>query len=165
MSAPVPITRANGEGERLWFAGGGVQTWKATSEDTGGAFILFEDVMSRGKLTPLHRHPEVDETVYVLEGEILVHHDGEEHRIGPGGVSMVPRGVPHALTVLSESARMLCMQTPGSAEAFYRDASEPAPEGADDSGPVDFDRVRASAAATGGTEILGPAPFTRAGAS
>jgi quercetin dioxygenase-like cupin family protein len=115
MSAPVPITRADGEGERLWFAGGGVQTWKATSADTGGSFILFEDVMTRGKLTPLHRHPEVDETVYVLEGEILVHHDGDEHRVGPGGVSMVPRGVPHAFTVLSESARMLCMQTPGSA--------------------------------------------------
>src|SRR3982751_2239962 len=107
MTAPTPIFRAEGEGERLGFAGGGVHTWKATSAETGGAFLLFEDATTRGKMTPLHRHPEADETLYVLEGELLVHIGGEEHQIGPGGFTMAPRGVPHAFTVLSETARML----------------------------------------------------------
>jgi hypothetical protein len=93
MSAPTPIFRPDGDGERLGFAGGGVHTWKVTSEETGGAFLLFEDATTRGKMTPLHRHPEADETLYVLEGELLVHIDGVDHRVGPGGVTMSPRGV------------------------------------------------------------------------
>jgi len=66
MSKVVPIVRAEGEGEKLWFYGGGVHTWLATSAETGGAFLLFDDVMTRGKTTPMHSHPEVDETLYVL---------------------------------------------------------------------------------------------------
>ena len=61
-----------GEGERLWFAGGGLWTMKATAEETDGAFILVEDRMSLDKMTPLHTHPNQDETLIVLEGEILV---------------------------------------------------------------------------------------------
>src|ERR1700731_3658486 len=88
----VPIVRAAGEGERLWFYGGGLHIWKATASETGGAFQLFEDFMARGKTTPLHTHPQGDETLYVLEGEILLHIDGEEQRIGSGGVALAPRG-------------------------------------------------------------------------
>src|SRR5947209_3266658 len=125
MSA-VPIIRNEGEGERLWFFGGGVHTWKATAEETDGAFLLFEDLMSEGKTTPLHAHANEDEALYVLDGEILVHVDGKNHRVGPRGVAVAPRGVPHAFLVTSQTARVLTLQTPGSAGAFYRDASEPA---------------------------------------
>jgi quercetin dioxygenase-like cupin family protein len=155
----VPIVRIEGEGEKLWFYGGGVHTWLATSSETGGAFLLFDDVMTRGKTTPLHSHPDVDETLYMQEGEILVHIDGREQKLGPGGVAMVPRGVPHAFLVTSETARILCLETPGSSEAFYRGASEPLTRSLEASAPVDFDRVRASAALNGGIVILGPPPF------
>ncbi len=109
MSTAVPIIR--GEGERIWFAGGGVWTMKATAEETDGAFILFEDRMSRGKTTPLHTHPHEDETFIVLEGEILVHVEGTEHRVGPGGVAVVPRGDAHAFLVTSESANSRAADT------------------------------------------------------
>ena len=155
----VPIVRAAGQGERLWFYGGGLHIWKATASDTGGAFLLFEDVMSRGKTTPLHTHPQVDETLYVLEGEILLHIDGEDQRLGSGAVAMAPRGVPHAFLVISDTARILFWETPGSSEAFYRGASEPATRELENAAPVDFDRVRASAQRNGGIEILGPPPF------
>ena len=157
-----PIVRASGEGERRWFYGGGVHTWVVRADEVGGAFMLFEDQMAEGKMTPLHTHPESDETMHVLEGEILMHIDGAEHRIGVGGTAVAPRGVPHAFMVTSPIARLLCLHTPGCCEAFYRDASEAiASEGPDPSGPVDFDRVRASAMANGGIEILGPPPFGR----
>jgi Uncharacterized conserved protein, contains double-stranded beta-helix domain len=161
MTHVVPIVRADGEGEKLWFYGGGIHTWLATSAETGGAFLLFDDVMTRGKTTPLHSHPEVDETLYMLEGEILVHIDGREQRLGPSGVVVFPRGVPHAFLVTSETARMLCLETPGTSEAFYRGASEPLTRSLKDRAPVDFDRVRASAARNGGIEILGPPPFAK----
>src|SRR2546430_6134368 len=100
MSA-VPIIRNEGEGERLWFFGGGVHTWKATAEETDGAFLLFEDYMSKGKATPLHVHTNEDESLYVLEGEILVHVDGRSHRVGSRGLAVAPRGCPHAFLVTS----------------------------------------------------------------
>src|SRR6266545_2301371 len=102
MSAAVSIVRADGEGESLRFWGGGVMTM------------------------PLHLHANEDEALYVLEGELLVHLDGNEFPIGPRGVAVAPRGVPHAFLVTSRTARVLTLQTPGSAEAFYRGASEPA---------------------------------------
>jgi len=159
VSTPVPIIRSAQDGERRWFYGGGVHTWKATAEDTGGAFLLFEDLMEQGKVTPLHTHP-ADESMYVLEGEILVHMDGQEHQVGAGGLTVAPRGVPHAFMVVSERARLLCLHTPGSCQAFYLGASEPLADG-EDSGPVDFDRIRASGQANGGIEILGPPPFAK----
>ncbi len=165
MTNLVPIVRADGDGEKLWFYGGGVHTWLATNAETGGAFLLFDDIMTIGKTTPMHSHPEVDETLYVLEGEILVHVDGCEQKLGRGSLAMVPRGVPHAFLVTSESARLLTLETPGSSEAFYRGASEPLTPNLEATAPVDFDRVRASAARNGGIEILGPPPFAvRSGA-
>ena len=161
MTKLVPIVLSEGGGEKLWFYGGGAHTWLATSAQTGGAFLLFDDVMARGKTTPLHTHPEVDETLYVLDGEILVHVDGREQTLGRGGMAMVPRGVPHAFLVTSERARILFLETPGTSEAFYRVASEPLTPALEASAPVDFDRVRASAAQNGGIEILGPPPFGR----
>ncbi len=159
MSTAVSIVRNNGEGERLWFYGGGVHTWKASSEETGGALMMFEDHMTQGKATPLHIHASEDEALYVLEGEILVHIDGTNHRVGPRGFAFAPRGIPHAFLVTSPEARILCLETPGSAEAFYRGASKPAGDDTDPSGPVDYARVQESAARSGGMHVLGPPPF------
>jgi quercetin dioxygenase-like cupin family protein len=159
MTEPSPIIRADGEGERLWFYGGGVFTVKATAAETSGSLFMFEDTMAQGKTTPLHLHPEEEEAIYVLEGELLVHVDGTEHEVRAGGLFVAPRGVPHAFLVTSKIARVLAILSPGKAEAFYRGASEPATAETDASGPVDFDRLQQSAERNGGIEILGPPPF------
>jgi quercetin dioxygenase-like cupin family protein len=152
------LVRETGEGEQRWFCGGGLHTWKATSQETAGAFLLFEDQLDLGKVTPLHRHPDADETFYMLEGEVLLHIDGEQRPLQTGGIAIIPRGIPHAFMVTSAHARMLCLQTPGSGEEFYRLASESAVEN-EPPAPIDFDRVREAAAKTGAIELLGPPPF------
>jgi mannose-6-phosphate isomerase-like protein (cupin superfamily) len=174
VSSHTAIIRGEDQGERRWFYGGGLHIWKAKAEETGGAFLLFEDQMSGGKMTPLHTHPDSDESMYILEGEILMHLDGQQHRIGAGGLAVAPRGVPHAFMVVSAFARMLCLHTPGSCQAFYWDASIPlgsdaggGPAGdgptangtGPHAGPVDFGKVQESARKNGGIEILGPPPF------
>ena len=47
--------------------------------------------MAQGKTTPLHIHAGEDEGLYVLEGELVVHIDGTDHRLGPMGFAMAPR--------------------------------------------------------------------------
>jgi len=147
-----------GEGERRWFSGGGTHVWKVTEAEGGGAISAFEDAMTQGKDTPWHLHPDSDELTYLLEGECLVRVGDDERTVTTGGMWFVPRGVEHAFTVLSPLARILAIQTPGSAARFYWDASEPA---GDQEGVVDFGRIADVAAATGVTTVLGPPPFAR----
>jgi quercetin dioxygenase-like cupin family protein len=135
-----------------------MHTWKATAAETGGAFLIFEDQLESGKVTPLHRHPSADETFYMIDGEILLHIDGEQRTLSAGGIAVIPRGVAHAFAVTSQVARMLCLQTPGDGEEFYRRASEPVLVGVPPA-PLDFARVAEAAAATGAIELLGPPPF------
>lgn len=159
MTTATAVITQQGEGERMWFAGGGVFTFKVTAKQSGGSLLLFEDEMQRGKTTPLHLHPLEEETIYVLDGEILVHIDGGEQRIGTGGCVMAPRGVPHAFLVTSETARVLAILTPGAAESFYRDAGEPSTSDNDAVRAADFDRLRTAAERSPSIEILGPPPF------
>jgi mannose-6-phosphate isomerase-like protein (cupin superfamily) len=161
VTNPAPIIRGADDGERRWFFGGGIHVWKARAEETAGAFLLFEDVMEEGKATPLHTHPDSDESMYILEGEILMHMGDRDYHISAGGLAVAPRGVPHAFLVLSPVVRMLCLHTPGVCEAFYWDASDPVAAGASPSGIVDFDRVQESAVRNGGIELIGPPPFAQ----
>jgi quercetin dioxygenase-like cupin family protein len=159
MSARLPIILAAGEGDKQSFLGGGLHTWKLLAENTEGAFFLFEDVMAHGKTTPLHCHPEADEMTYILEGEVIVNVDGKETRVGAGGMSFVPKGVPHAFLVVSDTARLLALHSPAAtSQAFYRGASEPATD--DTSDTVNFARLQATAKENPrGIELLGPPPF------
>lgn len=158
MSTLTATVRESGQGEKRWFCGGGLHTWLASAEETGGAFLLFEFVGEQHKVTPLHIHPGVDETFYILDGEIALDLDGERRSLSSGGLVVIPRGVPHAFMVTSPEARMLTLLTPGQGEEFFRSASEPAPEGSSPI-PVDFGRIGAAAQATGAIQIIGPPPF------
>ncbi len=162
MAKAVPIIRQQGEGEQLWFAGGGVWTMKASAAETAEALMLSEVRMEGGKVTPLHLHPTEDEGFYVLEGEVLVHLEGEEHRLGQGGVFIAPRGLPHAFMVTSATARLLAWQTPGTGEDFYRAVTEPVRSAEDISRPPDWQRLQTAAKRSPSIEIIGPAPFNSA---
>ena len=162
---PTPIIAGPKEGEALWF-NLDLLIFKATSEATGGAFILFEEHSQRGKATPLHTHPDVEESFYVLEGEVLMEIDGEQQTASVGAFVAVPKGVPHAFTVTSETAVVLTLITPGAPalEAFFRDAGEPAPERKlPPPGPLDIGRIQAAAERHGSVVILGPPPFAPEG--
>jgi quercetin dioxygenase-like cupin family protein len=161
MGTSVPLSvviRRAGEGERRWFAGGGTFTMKALPEETNGSLVLFEDELVRGKVTPLHLHATFEETMYVLDGELLVHVDGEEYPVGAGGVVLFPRGGAHAFMCISETARILAIQTPA-LFSFYLDASDAITSLDQEDRPPDFDRLRAAAERSNDIEILGPPPF------
>jgi quercetin dioxygenase-like cupin family protein len=167
MAAPeatqtrMPIVLEHDQGEAIWF-NNDLLTFKATGSDTGGALLVIEELARRGKVTPLHTHPEERETFYVLEGEALFRLDGEDRVVGSGGFASVPPGVPHAYLVTSETARSLLLITPGSGamEAFFRQAGQPADERAlPAQAPLDIARIGDAAARTGAVNIIGPPPF------
>ncbi|MBL8162270.1 MAG: cupin domain-containing protein [Anaerolineae bacterium] len=159
MNGAVPIISTQEEGENLWF-GGGLVTFKVTTEQSGGVLCIFEHTASRGKRTPLHLHPDSDETCYVLEGELLLHINGVEQKAGPGAVVWIPRGTPHAFLVTSEVERSLWVVTPGATmEAFYRQAGEAASGRTLPSAEIDIPRLSAAGQQTGAMKMLGAPPF------
>jgi quercetin dioxygenase-like cupin family protein len=152
-----PLVRNVEDAERRWFYGGAEQTWLAKASDTAESFLLAITVMVQDKVTPLHTHP-ADESMVVIEGELLVHLDGQQHPLRAGGFSLAPAGVPHAFKVVSESATVLFLHTPGTCEAFYMGASTPLPPG-ETIGPLDMSKIMESGRVNGGFEFVGPPPF------
>ncbi|HEY7091590.1 MAG TPA: cupin domain-containing protein [Ktedonobacterales bacterium] len=162
MSSATPVITTPETEDNLWF-GGGLLSFKVTTEQSGGALVLFEHAAAQGKRTPLHLHPDHDETGFLLEGELLLHVDGVETRVGPGAAFWIPRGVPHALLVTSEIARSVWVVTPGSAmEDFFRQAGEAAPDRTLPPPDIDIAHLIEVGERTGAMKVLGPPPFPTA---
>src|SRR5687767_6687574 len=100
-------------GRRTWF--------KATGEETGGAYGLLEHLIAPGDASTWHIHHAEDETFYVVEGTMTIRVGVEWFRVGPGGYAFGPRGVPHGFrNEGATSARMLLMTNPAGFERFVR---------------------------------------------
>ena len=109
-----------GEGERLVFGELTVLV-RASAEQTGGAYTLFEELPPLAD-TPLHVHEHEDELFYALEGEHVIQVGDREHQIGPGGFVFAPRGTPHAQRrVIPHEGRELVLTSPGGLEGFFRE--------------------------------------------
>lgn len=111
-----------GGGETL-TAGPAKLTIKATADDTGGAFFLSESTLpARMPGPPLHRHRELHDMFYVLEGSLTVLADGGERVLGPGSFVCVPPGEAHTFRNDSDApVRFLNFNTPGGFEGYMRE--------------------------------------------
>jgi quercetin dioxygenase-like cupin family protein len=119
MRPPAAFAQGPDEGERLVF-GDVTVIVRASSESTGGAFSVVEEVPPMVD-TPRHVHERDDELFYVLEGEHVYEVGDEEHRVGPGAVVFAPRGVPHAQRRVTPGAgRQLVLTVPGGLDVFFR---------------------------------------------
>lgn len=160
-SSPTAHTTFNAvaplDGEAIWF-NGALQHVKLPGAWSGDAVSLVEVSSTRGRATGLHADPS-HETFYVLDGELLFHVDGAEHRATVGATVAIRRGVPHAFLIVSETARFLVMNAPGTQDSFFRAGGEPAGDfHLDAAPPPDLERTMA-AAAKYGVRFLGPPPF------
>ena len=115
-----------GEGRSLWVLGELV-TCKTTSEQTGGAYSLFEVTTHPGGGVLPHVQHREDESFYVLEGEYEFFSGQGIIRGGPGSLLRVPRGNLHTHKNVSEVVgRMLISQTPGGLyERFFEEVGKP----------------------------------------
>jgi len=91
----------------------------ASTEQTGGAFNVFDVICPEGFSTPLHIHYAEDIAVFVVEGTLtIVCVDGkEEARVG--SYLFHPRGTPHGFCVEGKTpARILYMTIPAGLGEF-----------------------------------------------
>lgn len=145
------------EGDAIWF-NGALQNVKLPGEWSDDAVSLVEVSSTEGRATGLHTDPS-NEIFYVLEGELLFHVDGEEYRAPAGQTVAIRHGVPHAFLIVSETARFLVMNTPGTQERFFRAGGEPAMDRDFAAAPPPNLERTMAAAAEYGVKFLGPPPF------
>ena len=142
-----PYMLNNEEGQFLQSLGAQVCI-KATSEQTGGAFNLFEIFCPPGYATPLHIHYVEDVAVYVLEGALTFFWGDEKKEAVTGTYFFQPRGTPHGFRVEGETpARFLYMTFPAGLDRFVMEQELLAPNS-----------ESVTAAARYQIEILGPLP-------
>jgi len=71
-------------------------------------------VIEPGQKNPLHAHPNCEELLYLIAGELDHSLDGASYRLRPGDAIRVPAGAKHdARCVSHEAARMVvCYSVP-----------------------------------------------------
>jgi quercetin dioxygenase-like cupin family protein len=60
---------------------------------------------------PPHSHPH-EQVSYVAQGEIVFLMDGQQTRLGPGDIFLIPSGRPHSIQQLTEHVRLVDCFTP-----------------------------------------------------
>ena len=136
-----------GGGRAVWF-NGGLVTFYALGEDTGGAFTLFEEALAPQDRAIPHLHHEEDQAFYVLDGEHEFVCDGRAFAACVGSFVYVPRGTVHSYgNVGTEPGRLLILSTPaGGTERLFLELGEPASEGSPPppTEPLDLGAFRAT---------------------
>jgi quercetin dioxygenase-like cupin family protein len=156
---------APADGELRWYRDRLV-TLRLTGEQTADRISIVEVEMPEGATTPLHRQTYDDETLYVLEGSLVVHLDGHESVAGPGAIVFIPRETPHAL-LATVATKLIIFGVPAGQERYFRALSVPAPT-RELPPPATAEPHPAAAIAMqqtaflNGVELLGDPPFATA---
>ena len=111
-----------GEGKTISVPGHEI-THKLRGEDTGGAFSLLEVDMYGGG-PPQHVHKTVDETFYVLEGEVKFLVGEQVFDLKAASFIFIPKGTVHAVCLAGLTpAKFLATYNPVGFEKFFDDAA------------------------------------------
>jgi len=128
------VVLGTGEGKTISVLGDSY-TYKATKEETGGAYALIE-VTIVGDGPPPHIHATKEEAFYVLEGELNVLIGESTIKASAGAFVLVPRGTVHTFSkVGGASAKVLIIISPAGFEKFFEEIA----------GPPDFETIMALA--------------------
>lgn len=142
---------SSGEGETLWVLGD-LYELKATGEETGGTFALWETTTPPGNPgPPPHVHCNEDEAFFLLEGRLELVVEGHVSVIGPGSFVNVPKGILHTFrNVGTIPASFLGLVAPAGFEGFFKEVGEPATDDTTPpSGPPDIEKVLTAASKYG----------------
>jgi mannose-6-phosphate isomerase-like protein (cupin superfamily) len=124
VSTVVVDSPANEQAQAWWFLDTLVVEHRCAPEmDT----IVLEMTLPVGSSPPLHVHDDLDDTWYILEGEMVVRCGDDELVVGSGHWVSMPRGMPHTFRVIGDcEARILLVHDNPSFRDLIRDVSSPA---------------------------------------
>jgi quercetin dioxygenase-like cupin family protein len=102
-----------------------------SGKQTDGKYALIDMLVPpRGGPIP-HAHPDVQESFYVVDGEVEVKSETGNYTAGKGSFVNIPYGgLVHCFKNNTDKmARLLCTVMPAGMEDFFTQAGQPAPFG------------------------------------
>ncbi|MGH9079308.1 MAG: cupin domain-containing protein [Acidimicrobiales bacterium] len=89
--------------------------------------VVLEMTLPVGSAPPLHVHAELDDTWYILDGQMVVRCGDNELVVGAGHWVSMPRGVPHTFRVVGDhEARILLVHDNATFRDLIRELGVPA---------------------------------------
>ena len=124
MTAAVVDSPENERAQAWWFLDTLVVEHRCAP---GMDAVVLEMTLPVGSAPPLHVHDDLDDTWYILEGQMVVRCGDDELVVGAGHWVSMPRGVPHTFRVVGDcEARILLVHDNASFRDLIRDVSSPA---------------------------------------
>jgi quercetin dioxygenase-like cupin family protein len=146
---PDPLVVPPDQGHSIQGPAGGLLTFKARAEQTGGSLTAFENVIAPLDGPPLHTHRDEDESWYIIEGRLRFQLGDALHEAPRGTFVFVPKGTPHAFQNIGDTpARILVLFTPSGMERFFDEFAKL-------EAPIDPSAF-ATLGAPAGMQVLGP---------
>jgi quercetin dioxygenase-like cupin family protein len=152
LASPAAAHHASGQ---VLDVLGEVVVLRAHSGSGAQRATVVEITSQPGGGPPLHVHDREDEIFYIVEGSLRIWRGNETLDVGPGGIALMPRGVPHTYKNISNApARAIVTITPDGLEGFFEEVSRRKL-----SVPKDVPAIDALAEQYG-MKMLGPPPGT-----
>ena len=144
-----------GTGEAYWF----FDSLMVIRADQPGQPVIIEATVAPGGGAPLHVHADLDDSFYLVSGQLAMRCGEQVFAVSPGDYVALPHGVPHTFRVTGEEpAVMLQVHADDSFLRFIRAVGRPAPSRTLPPGLVlatDMDGAIEVAAKTG-QPVIGP---------
>jgi quercetin dioxygenase-like cupin family protein len=115
------------EGNGLAIAGNSYRVI-ISGKQTDGKYALIEMLVPPGGGPAPHAHAGIQESFYVVEGEVDVKSETGNYTAGKGAFVNIPfGGIVHCFhNNTNEVARLLCTVTPAGLEDFFAEIGQPA---------------------------------------
>ncbi|MFT3687283.1 MAG: cupin domain-containing protein [Phycisphaerales bacterium] len=100
-------------------------TFRATSAETNGGYMLIDAVIPPGGGPPPHIHTRETEVFVVIEGRVTCTENGASRTLGPGETITLLPGRTHTFrNDTDKSARMLVICLPAAIESMFAECGE-----------------------------------------
>jgi quercetin dioxygenase-like cupin family protein len=123
---PAPIAVGAQDGKTVSVAG---NTYRilATGKQTNNAFATIDMMVPPGGGPGPHAHPDIQETFYVVDGEVEVKSEAGTYIAKKGSYVVIPKGgIVHAFKNKADKmAHLLCTVVPSGLEEMFMELGQP----------------------------------------
>ena len=125
------LTAVPADKGQLLSVAGGVYRIIISGKETGGAYAAIEMLVPAGSGPNPHAHPDIQESFYVIEGEIEVKSEGSTYIAKKGSFVDIPMGgIVHCFkNKTNVTAHILCFVVPSGLEEFFMEIGKPVSPG------------------------------------
>jgi quercetin dioxygenase-like cupin family protein len=117
---------AAGEGENLiHFRDHGMISIKASARTGSDKFALGTQQVMLGSGIPVHRHLQMDEAFYILDGSGVCILDDARHSFEKGAAIFIPRNSWHGFENPDHELLLLWIVSPAGLDGFFRETCNP----------------------------------------